>query len=200
MGMHSTTEEGNEAAGLFLTLSSLSVMVFGYLTVLYLLGVVNKWQNMLVCAPAVIASAGLVLFYEFGGTHVNGKVLGVCVVLALAASGGFMGYAIFSTRDLLDDNNPFLMRRAGLRAKRTLEHGDELKRLTVRKTMQLGSIAVVPLLFVYGVLAFLVVGIFGLFQLSDEVAWQVFVTGVALAIKIVGNKVLLGLVSNISQM
>jgi hypothetical protein len=88
-----------------------------------------------------------------------------------------------------------MLTRAAWRAKYTLETGEDLGKFSVFKKAKMAAVLFIPCLFMFGVLALLVVGIFALFRLKDNVGWKIFVTVLALGIKILGNKILLGLLA-----
>jgi hypothetical protein len=148
---------------------------------------------LLLIVPLAVLMGSLFLFFEFNeGAHVNGRVLGGCFVVQGSLTLGTMGFSVFTEGDNLEQSRAVLS-LAAKRAKHTLATGEERQKQNFAKRVKLGLITSLPTFFIGGVLLLLVVGVFELFQLNESIGWKLLVTGLALAIKILGNKKLLGL-------
>ncbi|GMI58565.1 hypothetical protein TeGR_g11701 [Tetraparma gracilis] len=191
-------EQGNGDVALALMVMSFGGALGTYWTVQLFLGIRQMRSYLVLPFVPVATLAGVAFYYEYGGDHIDGRLLGVLVTITAALLGGAMGFTIFNERNHLE-NNPFLLWRASQRARHTLEHGDELKGDTTKEKVKGAAVLVIPNLVMYGAILLLVIGIFGLFQVYDGVWWKVFVTGLALAIKIVGNKILIGLLGDLKM-
>ena len=77
-----------------------------------------------------------------------------------------------------------------------VENSDQMNRA---KKLKLALITALPTIFMFSVFMLLAVGIFYLYQLYDGIGWKIGVTGLALAIKIAGNKGLILLLGNFAM-
>jgi cobalamin biosynthesis protein CobD/CbiB len=119
---------------------------------------------------------------------VSGTILGATTVAVFAAGGGICGFSIFSEYDNFD-LDAYTLSKAAKRARQVLEEGSGgFKKTTLRERVKFGVVAVVPCLFNFGVLMVLVLGILTLFQQYEGVWWKIFVTALALGIKIAGSR------------
>jgi hypothetical protein len=152
---------------------------------------------LLLLIPLAVLMGGLFLFFEFNeGAHVNGRVLGGCFVVQVAFTLGALGFSAYTEYEDLK-NGPQVLSLAAARAEHTLSTGEERQKRKLAERLKLGLITCLPTFFIGGVLLLLVVGVFELFQLNESIGWKLLVTGLALAIKIIGNKTLLGLVGGL---
>ena len=136
-------------------------------------------------------------YFELGGSRLSGKVLGATFVVASAMMGGLFGFSVISEGESLNVSN-YLLKKAAKRAAHVLGGGEgELKKTSVKKRLKISLMFSLPTLVNFAVLMILVVGILTLFQQYESVWWKIFVTMLALGIKICGNKALLGLLGNL---
>ena len=145
--------------------------------------------------PPIGALACLWAYFELGGTHVSGTVAATFVVTS-AGCGGVFGFSIISEVETVDLDT-FALSKAAKRAAHVLGGGEGEMKKGVIKRAKLGLILALPILFNLAVLLVLVVGVLTLFQLYEGVGWKIFVTALALGIKITGNKAMLGLLGGI---
>jgi hypothetical protein len=152
---------------------------------------------VLLWLPPAIAMACLWAYFELGGSHVSGTVLGATFVVGTGLVGGALGFSVYSETESVDLDT-YALGKAAKRAVHVLGGGEgELKKSSVVKRFKIGAIMVIPNLFNMGILMLLVTGILMLFQLFEGTWWKIFVTALALGIKITGNKAMLGLLGGI---
>ncbi|GMI22742.1 hypothetical protein TeGR_g2049 [Tetraparma gracilis] len=172
------------------------VLLFAALQVL--INMTQARSYLLLIVPLAVLMGSLFLFFEFNeGAHVNGRVLGGCFAVQGSLTLGTLGFSGYTEGDNLEQSRAVLS-LAAKRAKHTLATGKERQKQTFAKRVKAGLIGTLPTFFTIGVLLLLVVGVFELFQLNESIGWKLLVTGLALAIKIVGNKSLLGLLGNLN--
>ena len=166
-------------------------------TIQVLLGLTHVKSYALLMVPFTVVVSSVFVYYEYGGgSHLSGTSLGVCYIFGCAVSVSVMGFAMFTEYGYAHHSWE-VVSLAGVRAAHALavgggiQEGDELQRATFysfKKRATLGVVLCFPILFLMGVLLVLVVGIVAMFKLRDDTWWKIFVTMIALGIKIVGNK------------
>ncbi|GMI41373.1 hypothetical protein TeGR_g7725 [Tetraparma gracilis] len=171
-----------------------AVMVFAAAQACFNMKLLRSY--VLLWLPPIGALACLWAYFELGGTHVSGTALGATYVVTSAGCGGVFGFSIISEVETVDLDT-FALSKAAQRAAHVLGGGEgEMKKRGVLKRAKLGLIIALPILFNLAVLLLLVLGILTLFQLYEGIEWKIFVTALALGIKIGGNKALLGLIGS----
>ncbi|GMI38235.1 hypothetical protein TeGR_g3856 [Tetraparma gracilis] len=195
-GEEEEEEDGNKITVLVLMGLALVGLALIYSAAQACLNLQMLRSYVLLWVPAAGTMACLWAHFELGGSYVSGTILGVIFTVTGALTGGIYGFSIVTESEALDLDT-YVLKKAAKRAAHVLG-GDEgeLKKSSVMKRVKFAAITVVPVLFFFGVLLCLVLGILNLFQLREGVQWKIFVTALALGIKIAGNKALLGLMGN----
>jgi hypothetical protein len=170
-------------------------------TVLYALIAVflnmrSRKTYFLMWTPFVIAMMTVLLLYEYGGDHINGMAFSISLMMLGCGSAGIIGYVFFSESD--DDNGRSPYSLAVKRASTRLLKGKEYEGKTRKQKLIAGMLITLPGFFTYGVQIIMILAVFWLFRTGDSTEWKVFVTMLALGIKVAGNKAMLLLVGKLA--
>ncbi|GMI55131.1 hypothetical protein TeGR_g12545 [Tetraparma gracilis] len=186
-------EEGNKTTALVLLGLALSGVAITFSAVQACTNMQMLRSYVLLWLPPIGAMVCLWAYFELGGSHVSGTVIGATFVTTGAFMGGVFGFSVISEGEGVDLDT-YQVKKAAARAAHVLGGGEgELKKSSIMKRVKIGLMFSLPTLFNFGVMMLLVVGILTLFQLYEGTWWKIFVTALALGIKIGGNKLMLGL-------
>jgi hypothetical protein len=191
----STTDNRTVGATLLMWSGVVQTVVYISVSVCLTMGAPKSFVMM--CTPFVFVMLSVILYYEHGGDHISGKVLGFLMVVIGAGSAGIMSAFFFAESD--EDNGRNIFALANKRAKSLIETGIEYKSKTRKQLVQAGLLLALPNFLIYGIQAFLVIVILWLFKAGDSVSWKVFVTLLAFVIKVAGNKLLLTLLGGLAM-
>ena len=213
-------EEGNKTVGMFTLGSAVGGCTMTFAAIQWSINMKQLKSYALHLLPPVGVMACTLAYYEFGGSHISGIVLGVIFVATTAFNGSVFGYCFVGERENWDLDN-WMSSKAGTRAANALGgEGREVEKSSMVWKLKQGIVLIIPIFFVLGILMFLVVAILNMFKMNERVwwkvselytcemmiylfctnsPWQIFVTALALGIKICGNKILLGIMGHLSM-
>jgi hypothetical protein len=186
----------NRAAGTILLAIAGVTTTASYILIGLFLNMRSRRTYFLMWTPFVIAMVTVVLLYEYGGDHISGKRLGLALASVGCGSAGIIGYVFFSESD--DDNGRSPYSLAVKRASTRLLKGKEYGGRTTKQKVIAGMLITIPGFFTYGVQIIMILAVFWLFRAGDSTEWKVFVTMLALGIKVAGNKGMLLLVGKLA--
>jgi hypothetical protein len=157
---------------------------------------VNGWGTFLRLAlPGVVSMLGIWAYYALGGSGINGS--GAIFVAVLSSSFCIVLMVLELVDNKESESGAYLVALAGSRAANLLldDGTTAVAKLSFRKRLRIGLKSVIPSMFTICILMLYVTVVFALFGLFDNSAWKVAVTVLALAIKVVGNKCVVVLLS-----
>jgi Ca2+/Na+ antiporter len=166
------------------------------LTVIFLVGGIpmrKTWRFV----PAQLAAGCLpAVYYATGGSPVSSLVWVVVTCLACAFSIALLPDVAqrFREKNALDLELIEAVQRKATREGRLVEKQDE-KEKTVRDRLRAGVLGALPVLLTIATIVFYTIVVFWFWRLSDSTVWKIAVSVVALAVKVVGNKSQLVLIS-----
>ncbi|GMI44430.1 hypothetical protein TrCOL_g2680 [Triparma columacea] len=190
-------EEGNKTVGMFTLGSALGGGVMIFAAVQWSINMKQLKSYVLHLLPPVGVMACTLAYYEFGGSHISGIVLGVIFVATAALNGSVLGYCFIGEKENWNLDN-YMSSKAATRAANALGgEGREVEKSSMVWKLKQGIVLIIPIFFALGILVFLVVAILNMFKMNERVSWKIFVTALALGIKICGNKILLGIMGHL---
>ncbi|GMI30351.1 hypothetical protein TeGR_g822 [Tetraparma gracilis] len=194
-GEAEASEAGTEGTAVFLLVVAVMGSALVHVSGLKFLNAQHMKSYLLQLMIVPLSTLPVVAYYMLGGERTNGIVLGTVFIATSCFQVSTVSYAYFTEHEADDGNAP--ISAAGKRAKHLLEHGEEMRNMTHRQKLKFSILIALPNLFTYFVLMLLVVGIFALYDAYEHPGWKVAVTILALGIKVVGNKALLGLLGTL---
>ena len=138
------------------------------------------------------ASLIMYLAYQLGARSIAGPVAAI-ISIAFTAVAAVVGNFVVLTGTNLDTHQD-RVRLAGIRAKQTQLYGSYRRRSVKQRLVRSAKIGL-PALFVLAVMFLYVTVVFSLFNLYRSSIWKVFVTILAFGVKIIGNKLMLRMVT-----
>ncbi|GMH51668.1 hypothetical protein TrRE_jg2334 [Triparma retinervis] len=185
--------------------SGLGLFVFGFACISISIGysmvqiflVMRTMQSYIVLfIPYTLIMLSVYLYYEFGAWYISGTVLGALFNLGAGISAAVVTYSKLTDRNDLNGTTLGIAAKRAMNEMGLVENSDQMNRA---KKVKLALITALPTIFMFSVFMLLAVGIFYLYQLYDGTGWKIGVTGLALAIKIAGNKGLILLLGNLAM-
>jgi hypothetical protein len=141
-------------------------------------------------APFVAMLAVLLGAMRGGTRNIDSIPLSFSYIFVASLNAGGVGYAFFTEKDRDDGKSPLFL--AATKAKHAMD-GTVFRPKSRKGRIKAGAALIIPNLFVYATLMFLILVIFWAFQATDIMWVKVLVVFVAFIIKVVGNKLFLGL-------
>lgn len=212
-------EEGNKSLILTITgMSSLAILLMMAFIQCFV-GMTHVRSYLLLVVPVMLVGTVTVLYFEVGGeTSMDSQVscaispypnplrpeLNLIIKVAATAASvtvgitiGVLGFSfVTECNDINGSRDPLML--ASQRAVHSLAGRGELEVNSVARRFVIGVVMAIPTFFNLGVMMLLAVGIFALFRVSNNTWWKLFVTALALGIKIGGNKLMLGMMGRLA--
>ena len=174
------------------------IQIFGSLMVCFAWFLVNTnvatmlniplWTSYRYALPLGISAIAPGIYYGLGGKRTSSYMFIIFCIIAVSITVSLVAdnYLHFGKTNLIDEAVKAAKERQAESRVETRE--EKRKKRTFLQRITKGAKAALPVLFTTAVGTFYILALFSLFDLHDSIQWKVFVSLIALGIKVTGNK------------